>query len=581
MGEKSHRWRVTVIILLMSAVWVGLGVRISSLHLGDHPRLQTTIDRTREVAIPLLVGRGRILDRNGSVLAADISTRDVAVDPKFMNEHGFPRFTAQQLSRLLELDPAMVFARIENPKSKYELLKRRVPDDVSQQIQRMKMPGVRCDEVMARVYPHANLMCHVVGFANMEGVGSAGIEQRNDRYLRGVPGFRETEVDGHRREVRSRRKLEIVPQQGGDVYLTLDQNLQYFVERALDAAIASNGAKGAWAIVQRVRTGEILAMASRPDFDLNEFNRVSPDDRLNRAIGYVFEPGSVFKIMVYAAALNEGLLRPDEIIDCENGYWVHGGKGLRDFHPYGRLSATDALKKSSNIAAAKVALRLGEDRLYRYLQAFGVGRATGVELPGEESGILHPRQKWSKLSITRIPMGHEVAVTGLQMLNALNAVANGGALMRPHVVQRIATERGQTIRQSEPEVLGHPIRPEAARTLTEMLVHVTQEGTGKRARLDGYTVAGKTGTAEKPGPGGYDHKRNIASFIGFLPAEQPELSILVSFDEPQTLTQGGQVAAPVFREIAEHAVRYLDIPQVDEARVIRLEVDPSDEEELL
>lgn len=574
MTENSHRWRVTLIILLMSAVWIGLGIRISNLHLGDHPRLLASIEKTRQVEVEILVGRGRVLDRNGSVLAADVSTRDVAVDPAFMRAHGHPLFTAQQLSRLLELDPAMVFARVSKPDSKYELLKKQVPEEISKQIQSMGMPGVRCDEVMARLYPHASLMCHVVGFANREGVGSSGIEQREDRYLQGVPGIRETEVDGRRREVRSRRRLEILPQQGGDVYLTLDQNLQYFVEHALDSAIASNGAKGAWAIVQRVDTGEILAMASRPGYDLNEYGKVSDEERLNRAIGYVYEPGSIFKIMVYAAALNEGLLRPDEIIDCENGYWVYAGKGLRDFHPYGRLTATDALKKSSNIAAAKVALRLGDERLYRYLRAFGIGRSSGVELPGEEAGILHPQQKWSKLSITRIPMGHEVAITGLQMVNALSAIANSGVMMRPQVVERITTARGQTIQQSKPEIIGRPIRPETARTLTEMLVHVTQEGTGKRAQIEGYTVAGKTGTAEKAGPGGYDHKRNIASFIGFLPAEQPALSILVSFDEPQTQTQGGQVAAPVFREIAEQAVRYLDIPPVAESRVIQLDMEP-------
>ncbi|HMP76057.1 MAG TPA: penicillin-binding protein 2 [Kiritimatiellia bacterium] len=576
MTEKSHRWRVTLIILAMSAVWIGLGIRLSHLHLGDHPALLARIDRTRQVTIPMLVGRGRVMDRNGSVLAADVTTREVAVDPNFMQNHGHPLFTAQQLARLLELDPAMVFTRVQKSESKYELLKRQVPEDVTRQIQSMGMPGVRCDEAMTRLYPHAALMCHVVGFANMEGVGSAGIEQRLDRYLRGVPGFRETEVDGRRREVRNRRKLEILPQQGGDVYLTLDQNLQYFVERALDQALATNGAAGAWAIVQRVGTGEILAMASRPAFDLNAFGQTKEEERRNRAIGFVYEPGSIFKIIVYAAALNEGLLRPDEIIDCENGYWVHAGKGLRDFHPYGRLTATDALKKSSNIAAAKIALRLGEDKLYRYLQAFGIGRVSGVELPGEEAGILHPRSRWSKLSITRIPMGHEVAVTGLQMVNALNAIANGGELVRPRVVQRVTTARGQTIQQSETAVLNRPIRPEVARTLTEMLVQVTEEGTGKRARVDGYTVAGKTGTAEKAGPGGYDRKKNLASFIGFLPAEQPELSILVTFDEPQTQTQGGQVAAPVFREIAEHAVRYLDIPPVDEARVIQLvpEVSP-------
>lgn len=574
MTEKSYRWRVTVIVLLMSAAWVGLGMRLSHLHLGDNPQILARIERTRQVQIDMLVGRGRVLDRHGSVLAADVTTREVAVDPVFMRNHGHPLFSAQHLSRLLELDPAMVFARISKPKSEYELLKKRVPEDISQQIQRMGLPGVRCDEAMARLYPHADLMAHVIGFSNVEGVGSAGVEQRYDRYLRGVPGVRETEVDAHRREVRSRRRLDILPQQGGDVYLTLDQNLQYFVESALDAAMASNGAKGAWVVVQRVRTGEILAMASRPDYDLNNYNKVTDEERLNRAIGYVFEPGSVFKIIVYAAALNEGLLRPDEIIDCENGYWTYGGKGLRDFHPYGRLTATDALKKSSNIAAAKIALRLGEDRLYRYLRAFGIGKPSGVELPGEEGGILHPRSSWSKISITRIPMGHEVAVTALQMVNAINAVANDGMLMRPHVIDRVTTASGQTIQKSESEVISRPIRPETAQTLTKMLVHVTAEGTGRRAQVEGYTVAGKTGTAEKAGPNGYDHKRNIASFIGFLPAEQPELSILVSFDEPQTLTQGGQVAAPVFRQIAEHAVRYLDIPPVNSSRVIQLEMEP-------
>lgn len=570
MTENSHRWRVTLIVVAMSAVWIGLGVRLSHLHLGDHPRLLAKIEQTRQISARILVGRGRVLDRNGNVLAADVTTREVAVDPTFMRNHGYPLFTAQQLARLLELDPAMVFARIEKP-TKYELLKRQVPDDVVRQIQSMGMPGVRLDEAMTRLYPHAALMCHVVGFANAEGVGSAGIEQRYDRYLRGVPGYREMEVDGRRREVRSRRRIEILPQPGGDVYLTLDQNIQFFVEQALDDALATNGAKGAWAIVQRVGTGEILAMASRPGYDLNEFNAAPDQHRLNQAIGYVYEPGSIFKIIVYAAALNEGLLRPDEIIDCENGLWFHAGKPLRDFHPYGRLTATDALKKSSNIAAAKIAIRLGEDKLYRYLHAFGIGRRSGVELPGEEGGILHPRNRWNKLSISRIPMGHEVAVTGLQMVNALNAIANEGQLMRPHVVERVATARGQTILRTEPEIIGRPIRPEVARTLTEMLVSVTEEGTGKRARIDGYTVAGKTGTAEKAGPGGYDRKRNLASFIGFLPAERPELSILVTFDEPQRLTQGGQVAAPVFRAIAEKAVRYLDIPPIDEARIIEVE----------
>lgn len=570
MTERGQRVRMIVVVILLVAAWIGLGTRLSFLHLGDNAHLLARIRSIREVEQPMLVGRGRILDRNGGLMALDLSVRHVAIDPKFMQANGYPRFTGYQLARLLELDPAMVFSRIGKVNSEYETLKKFVPEDLARQILDMKMPGVICDEASARNYPRSTLMSHVVGFANAEGVGSAGIEQRLDRYLRGVPGLRVTEVDGRRREVFERRQMEILPQQGADVYLTLDQNLQYFVEKALDDALATNGAAGAWAIVQRVKTGEILAMASRPNYDLNLYSRSRDDARLNRAIGYVFEPGSVFKVAVYAAAFNEGLVRADEMIDCENGVWIYAGKPLRDFHPYGRLTAADALKKSSNIAAAKVAIRLGEDRLLRYLRDFGIGSKTGVALPGEEGGILNPRHKWSQLSISRVAMGHEVAVTSLQMLGVLNTIANRGFAMKPEVVRRVVTAKGQTLLESKPEVVGRPIRPETAEVMAHLLARVTEEdGTGRRARVEGYTVAGKTGTAEKPGPGGYDHSRNMASFVGFLPAEQPEISIIVTVDEPQGRTQGGQVAAPIFSQIGEQAVRYLDIPPVAAERSFR------------
>jgi cell division protein FtsI (penicillin-binding protein 3) len=463
----------------------------------------------------------------------------------------------------------MVFASINRPEKEYVELKEQVAEETVRQIEAMRLPGVRCPEFSQRHYPRGNLMSHVVGFANAEAVGSAGIEQRMERYLRGVPGLRVTEVDGKRREVYTRRVMEIEPQPGADVQLTLDQNLQYFVEKALEDALLTNGAKGAWAIVQHVRTGEILAMASRPDYDLNKFNAVDAENRLNRAIGYTFEPGSVFKVIVYAAAFNEGILNPNEIFDCENGLWHYGGKPLKDYHPYGRLTAAEALKKSSNIAAAKIALRLGEDRLYRYLKLFGIGTPTGIALPGEEGGILNPRSRWTKLSVTRIPMGHEVAVTSMQMLQAMNAIANGGELMRPLVLKRVTNSKGEALHVPEPEAVSHPIRPETARLMARLLTGVTEDGTGKRAKVEGFSVAGKTGTAEKPGVGGYDHLRNLASFIGFLPAENPEISIMVTFDEPQggpNQRTGGYVAAPVFHAIAEQAVRYLDIPPVPETQ---------------
>lgn len=569
MTEIGQRIRMLVVVGILALMWLGLGTRLCFLHLGDNDRLLTRIQKNREVEQDLVVSRGRVLDRNGNIMALDLTLRKVAVDPKFMQENGHPRFTGLQLSRLLELDPAMVFASINRPEREYVELKEEVAEDTVRQIESMRLPGVRCPEYSQRHYPRGNLMSHVVGYANAEAVGSAGIEQRMERYLRGVPGLRVSEVDGKRREVYTRRVMEIEPQPGADVQLTLDQNLQYFVEKALEDALLTNGAKGAWAIVQNVRTGEILAMASRPDYDLNKFNAVDADNRLNRAIGYTFEPGSVFKVIVYAAAFNEGILTPNEVFDCENGLWHYAGKPLKDYHPYGRLTAAEALKKSSNIAAAKIALRLGEDRLYRYLKLFGIGTPTGIALPGEEGGILNARSKWTKLSVTRIPMGHEVAVTSMQMLQAMSAIANGGELMRPLVLKRVTNTKGESLHVPEPEAVSHPIRPETARLMARLLTGVTEDGTGKRAKVEGFSVAGKTGTAEKPGPGGYDHLRNLASFIGFLPAENPEISIMVTFDEPQggpNQRTGGAVAAPVFRAIAEQAVRYLDIPPVPETQ---------------
>jgi len=557
---------IAVVAVLVLA-WLGLGTRLCYLHLGDNDHLLTRIKEIREIEQPLVVSRGRVLDRNGNIMALDLTMRKVAVDPVFMREHGHPRFTGLQLSRLLELDPAMVFASISRPDRQYVELKERVAEETVRQIEAMRLPGVRCPEFSQRHYPRGSLMSHVVGFANAEAVGSAGIEQKMEHYLRGVPGLRVTEVDGKRREVYTRRVLEIAPQPGADVQLTLDQNIQYFVEKALDDALATNRAKGAWAIVQHVRTGEILAMASRPDYDLNNFNAVEADHRLNRAIGYVFEPGSVFKVIVYAAAFNEGLLTPHEIFDCENGLWHYAGKPLKDYHPYGRLTTAEALKKSSNIAAAKIALRLGEERLHRYLKLFGIGTPTGIALPGEEGGILSPRSRWTKLSITRIPMGHEVAVTSLQMLQAMNAIANGGEMMRPLVLKRVANAKGEALPVPPAEAVSHPIRPETARLMARLLTQVTEDGTGKKARVEGFSVAGKTGTAEKPGPGGYDAKRNLASFVGFLPAENPEISIIVTFDEPHgDFRTGGAIAAPVFHQIAEQTVRYLDIAPVPETQ---------------
>ncbi|HBA83518.1 MAG TPA: hypothetical protein DCZ95_05420 [Verrucomicrobia bacterium] len=579
MIERSHTGRIFFAIMTIALLWMGLGVRLVYLHLGPNEGLRARVERIRAVEQEIPVGRGRILDCHNNILALDLAVKDVCVDPKTIVSNGHLKVVGAHLARMLQLDPAMVFSKLNRPTRRYECVKKFVEEDTAKLIERMQLKGVFMRDTTTRYYPHGPMMCHVLGFSNMEGVGSAGLELKMNFYLRGRSGFRISEKDGRRRELYMHRRLEINPQEGCDIYTTIDQNIQYIVEKTLDAAMVEHSAQGAWAIVERVKTGEILAMACRPAYDLNDYRTTPAGKMLNRSIGYVYEPGSTFKVAVIAAALNEGTVHPDQIFNCENGRWIYQGRPLRDFHPYGMLSVADIVKKSSNIGAAKVALTLGESRLEKYLRAFGFGKKTGIDLPGEEGGILHQRAKWTSLSISRIAMGHEVGVSSLQMLNMLCSIANNGFLMRPMVVQRVVDAQNRTLASFSPEVMGRPIREETAQKMQQLLTRVTEKGgTGTRAQVEGYHVGGKTGTAIKPIPGGYSHDRNIASFVGFIPSDSPELGIIVVIDEPQPLHTGGVVAAPVFREIASQVVRYLDIPPTDAEPVLVLDdTPPSDE----
>ncbi|MFH0881169.1 MAG: penicillin-binding protein 2 [Lentisphaerota bacterium] len=579
MIERGYTGRLVLVVSLLTLVWAGLGTRLVFLHLGSNESLRARIESIRKVEEEIPVGRGRILDRHKNILALDLPVKNVCADPQTILADGHLQFIGAQLARMLQLDPAMVLTRLNRPNRRFEYVKKFVPEDTAEKIERMQLNGIFMRETSTRYYPHNSLMCHVLGFSNMEGVGSAGVEQRFNTYMKGRTGLLISEKDGHRRELYNRRSLEIDPEQGADVQLTLDQNIQYMVEKVLDAAMQEYRAKGAWAVVERVGTGEILALANRPAYDLNLYRTTPTDKMLNRAIGYVFEPGSTFKVGVIAAALNEGTVTPEEIFDCENGAWHYMGRVLHDFHPYGNLSVADILKKSSNIGAAKVALTLGEARLEKYLRDFGFGCPTGLDLPGEEGGILFPRSKWSKLSMSRIPMGQGVGVTAMQMLNMLCCIANNGFLMKPYMAQSIVDAEGHTVARMDPEVVGHPIREDTARLMQKLLLRVTEEGgTGAKARVNGYPVAGKTGTAQKAIPGGYSSEANIASFMGFIPADNPEVGIMVIVDEPQPIHTGGQVAAPLFSAIASQVVRYLDIPSgTNSAVIVNEELLPSEE----
>ncbi|PZR76173.1 MAG: penicillin-binding protein 2, partial [Chthoniobacterales bacterium] len=358
---------------------------------------------------------------------------------------------------------------------------------------------------------------------------------------------------------------ERAPRDGYQVHLTIDLNLQNIVEQEIDAAVREYRPEKATIILMRPQTGEILAMANRPNFDLNQRNTARPEQMKNRAIIDMMEPGSTFKIVTAAAALNERKVRPDTTIFCENGLWNFGGRPLHDHKPYGELSVQDILIKSSNIGAAKLALSLGDQKFYEYIRRFGFGERTGVELPGEISGVIRPPQSWSKISITRIPMGHEVGVTPLQMTMAMATIANGGKLVTPRIVKSVTTADGKTISEFSPQILRQVISPETSREVATALRGVVSDrGTAAAAAVPGFNIAGKTGTAQKVDPhGGYEHGKEVVSFSGFLPADHPEFVAFVVLDDAKTskpeLNYGGQVAGPIFSRIAEKAARYLDL----------------------
>jgi len=566
--DRGYIWRTTFVAVVLLSVWAGLAARLGFLHLGKNESLKNRVRNMRTVEEKILVGRGRILDRNGQLLALDLPVRTVCVDPLVVLSNGQAQAVSAQLARVLQLPPEQVYGRVNRPGRRYEPVARLVREEVAAEVARLRLPGVFFEPLTTRYYPHASAACHALGFSNKEGVGSAGIEQRWDSLLKGRPGLRQSERDGRRHEIYTRRTLEIEPQEGADIYLTLDLNIQHFVEKALDAAMTNFHPKAAWAIVEDVRTGAILAMASRPAYDLNEYNQTDADTRLNRAVGVNFEPGSVFKVGVVAAALNEGLISTNDLFDCENGMWFYAGRPLRDFHPYGTLDVTGILRKSSNIGAAKIAVMLGPERLYRYLKSYGLGAPTGIEVPGEETGILNPVARWAKVDITRIAMGHSIAVTALQMLNVLCCIGNDGFLMKTHLVRKVVDKDGVVLRENKPEALTRPITERTAALMRHMLAEVTREGgTGTRAAIAGYNVAGKTGTAEKIVDGRYVKNENVSSFMGMLPAERPEIGIIVVLDNPQPLRTGGVTAGPVFATIAEPVAHYLDIRPVDAAEM--------------
>ena len=476
---------------------------------------------------------------------------------------------ARQVGALLDIDPKRVYNKLQNKTStiKFTQLKsncsQQQAEDLSIYIREKELKGITFSSRETRFYPNEQMSCHVLGFLNSKGNPYTGIESEYNKYLKPSDGYTKRTYNALGTiELRARRETILVPTNGCNVYLTIDLYIQYIVESNLDKLMEEIKPKAASVIVQDVNTGEILAIASRPAFNPNRNVTFTPETGINYAVFTEYEPGSTFKAITIAATLNENIITEHTQFYCEDGLWYKFGKPLHDSHPYGILTVREGLKKSSNILAAKVALELGNQNFYNYIKEFGLGRKTDIDLPNEQIGIFNDLDKWSKLSPTRLAMGHEICVTPIQMVGIFSAIANGGRLMRPYIVKEITTYEGETQGVFIPKVVSRPITEKTSATMRSILAEVpTAEGTARRAAVKGYRVAGKTGTAQKVVNGLYSNTKFVASFAGFIPADKPQVAIIVVVDEPpRPKHYGGTAAAPTFSKIAESVAKYLEIP---------------------
>lgn len=607
MGRRLQYQRLVWLAVLLTAAFAGLGYRLVDLQVVRHEELSAKAEQNTERKFVLEPRRGDILDVNGNLLATSVFVKTVCADPTLIGTNQF--VVARALAPLLQLGEADLFQRLQLrvtrdakgalTTNRYVVLKRKVPPETWQKIQAamagldfgvdekklkksdrrlladLKTSAVFTDweDDQSRIYPNQALAAHVLGYVGseetnvdgrpiMQTSGKDGIELTFNTPLAGVRGWRRTETDGHSREVVALRQQDVEARDGVTVVLTIDAVIQRIMETALAQAMIDHTPLSITGIAIRPRTGEILAMATLPNFDCNNPGAASAEARRDRVIADMVEPGSTFKIVVVSGALNDGVVTLNDQFDCEHGHFAFAGRILHDHESYGVLNVRNIITHSSNIGAAKIGIKMGDDRLYEYIRRFGFGDSTGLPLPGEVSCryFVHPVSKWTKVSVAQIPMGQGVGVTRLQMLMAMCTLANDGCLLQPMIVNRLQDEDGNTVVRYSPQRVRQVVSPATSRLMVEALKTVTsKDGTAPEAALDHYVVAGKTGTAQKAGPGGYQEGKYVASFIGFFPADDPQICISIVMDEPKNGHFGGRIAAPVFHDIAERVANYLNI----------------------
>ena len=553
MDLRSPRTRL-LIVAALTAIWMGTALgRLAYLQLFRYGEYYSRAQHQQQVIVEVGPTRAEILDRNFRALAMSVPVDSCFAVP---SEIADPSMVARLLSPVLDLSSDDIATRLASSRSFAWLARKLSPEKVAR-ITAMNLRGIYFQREGGRFYPKRELAAHVLGYVDIDEKGLGGIEYSLDDRIRSKPGKMLILADAHRRWYDSTDKA---PDSGTSIVLTLDENIQYIAEKELAQAIQETHAQSGTVIVENPNNGELLAVANWPTFNPNAAKESSPESRMDRAASALYEPGSVFKIVTLSAAIDQGITNPDEVIDCQNGAIYIAGHRIRDHKPYGLLTVAQVLSNSSDVGAIKVGLRLGAPKFYDYIRAFGFGQPTGVDLPGESRGMLRRLENWTPVSVGSISMGQEIGVTPLQLISAMSAMANGGLIVRPHVV-RAAGVGAQMVETQNPAPR-RVISETTAASMRQMLEGVILNGTGKKAQLDGYTTAGKTGTAQKfdPATGRYSTHQLIASFVGFAPINNPALTILVTLDSAVGAHEGGQIAAPTFKRIADQVLAYMNVP---------------------
>lgn len=546
------------IVVAIGGLWaLAIGGRLYQLQVARYDHYAAKAERQQQRVVKLDPPRGTIYDAQGRELAVSVQVDSAYAVPPQVED---PVETARQIAKVVPEVDVRKLARQLAQDREFVWIARKLDPPVAAALRDLELPGLYFLPESKRYYPMRELAAQVLGYVGTDNHGLAGLELLYDERVAGKPGVRTVLRDARRGTVVSPDLSFADPEPGEDLHLTLDAAIQHIVERELARAVEERGATRGSAVFLDPATGAVLAMATYPAFDPNHFGEFTPARWRNRVTMDVYEPGSTFKVITAAAAIESGKVKPEDVFDCEMGGIVLLDRRIRDHKPFGRLSFAEVLAKSSNVGVIKAALLVGDEGMYRTITGFGFGRPTGIDLPGESSGIVHPLRKWGPLDKAYVSFGQGISVTPLQLAAAVAAIANEGTLLQPHVVA--ATGRGDEIRRchAKPQVVGHPLRPETARTVKAMMEGVVAGGSGRSAAVAGYRMGGKTGTAQIPVAGGYSRNSYLPSFVGFAPVDRPRIVGVVAVAEPRGFAyHGSQVAAPVFGAVARQLLLYLGV----------------------